>query len=72
MYQGLLNHIKRIRIHFGRQFTRQRIDELVAEHREILDALIEGDGDQAEQAVQNHLHNAAAYLLGLTSQRKGG
>jgi len=72
MYLGLLDHIKRIRFYFGRQFTRQRFDELVAEHREILDALIEGDGDRAEQAVQDHLHNAAAYLLGLTSQKKGG
>jgi DNA-binding GntR family transcriptional regulator len=71
-YLGLLDHIKRIRFHFGRQFTRQRFDELLAEHREILDALIEGDADRAEQAVQNHLHNAAAYLLGLTSQKKGG
>jgi DNA-binding GntR family transcriptional regulator len=72
MYLGLLDHIKRIRFYFGRQFTRQRIDELAAEHTAILDALIEGDADRAEQAVQNHLHNAAAYLLGLTSQRKGG
>ena len=71
-YLGLLDHIKRIRFHFGRQFTRQRIDELVTEHIAILDALTDGDGDRAEQAVQNHLHNAAAYLLGLTSQRRGG
>ena len=72
IYLGLLDHMKRIRHHFGRQFTRQRFDEMLTEHRAILDALIEGDGDRAEQAVQNHLHNAAAYLLGLTSQKKGG
>jgi DNA-binding GntR family transcriptional regulator len=71
IYQGLLDHMKRIRIHFGRQFTRQRFDEMVTEHIAILDALAEGDGDRAEQAVQNHLHNAAAYLLGLTSPKKG-
>lgn len=70
-YLGLIDHIKRIRKHFGGRFTRQRFKELVVEHLEILDAIIEGNGDQAEQAVQNHLRNAAAYLLGLTSSNKG-
>jgi DNA-binding GntR family transcriptional regulator len=72
IYQGLLDHMKRIRIHFGRQFTRQRFDELLTEHTAILDAIIDGDGDRAEQAVLDHLHKAAAYLLGLTSQKMGG
>jgi len=66
-YLGLLDHIKRMRKHFGGRFTRQRFDKMVAEHLEILDAIIEGNGDRAELAVQNHLHSAAAYLLGLTS-----
>ena len=66
-YLGLLDHIKRIRIHFGGRFSRQRFDELSREHTEILDALIEGNAERAELAVQNHLRNAAAYLLGLTT-----
>lgn len=66
-YRRLLDHIKRIRKHFGGSFTEQRFNELIAEHLEILDAIIEGNGDQAELAVQKHLRNAAAYLLGLTS-----
>ncbi len=70
IYLGQLDHMKRIRLHFGGQFMRQRFDELVAEHIAILDALIDSDGDRAEQAVQNHLHNAAAFLLGLTTQKK--
>lgn len=70
-YLGLLDHIKRIRIHFGGRFSRQRFDELLREHTEILDALIEGNAERAELAVQNHLRNAAAYLLGLTSPQKG-
>ena len=70
-YQGLLDHIKRIRIHFGGRFGRQRFDELLREHAEILDALIDGDAERAELAVQNHLRNAAVYLLGLTSPKKG-
>ena len=72
LYQGLLDHMERIRIHFGRQFTRQRSDEMLHEHKAILDALIDGDGDRAEQAVLEHLHKAAAYLLGLTSPKRGG
>jgi DNA-binding GntR family transcriptional regulator len=70
-YQGLLDHIKRIRIHFGGSFSRQRFDELLREHAEILDALIDGDAERAELAVQNHLRNAAIYLLGLSSPKKG-
>jgi DNA-binding GntR family transcriptional regulator len=70
-YLGLLDHIKRIRQHFGGRFTRQRFSVMVDEHLEILDAIIEGNGEHAELAVQNHLRNAAAYLLGLTSPKKG-
>jgi DNA-binding GntR family transcriptional regulator len=70
-YLGLLDHIKRMRKYFGGRFTRQRFNHLVAEHLEILDAVIEGNGERAELAVQNHLHSAAAYLLGLTSPQKG-
>jgi DNA-binding GntR family transcriptional regulator len=70
-YLGILDHIKRMRRHFGGRFTRHRFDELVFEHLEILDAIIEGNGERAELAVQNHLRSAAAYLLGLTSPKKG-
>ncbi|MGD9183515.1 MAG: GntR family transcriptional regulator [Desulfobacterales bacterium] len=70
-YLGLLDHIKRIRQHFGGRFTRNRFNKMVAEHLEILDAIIEGNGERAELAVQNHLHTAAAYLLGLSSPKRG-
>jgi DNA-binding GntR family transcriptional regulator len=60
-----------MRQHFGGHFTRPRFSELVFEHLQILDAIIEGDGERAELAVQNHLRSAAAYLLGLTSPKKG-
>jgi DNA-binding GntR family transcriptional regulator len=70
-YLGLLDHIKRIRIRFGGRFGQQRFDKIILEHTEILDAIIEGDAERAELAVQNHLRNAAAYLLGLTTPKKG-
>ena len=65
-YSGLLNHIKRIRKHFGGRFSRKRYDDIITEHIEILDALIEGNAERAEKAVQVHLRNAGSYLLGLT------
>ena len=65
-YSDLLNHIKRIRVHFGGRFSSKRYDEILSEHNEIFDALIEGDTDRAEKAVKNHLRNAGAYILGLT------
>lgn len=70
-YVGLIDHIKRIRKHFSGRFSQKRFNELIREHLEILDAIIEGNGDRAEMAVQNHLRNAAAYLLGLSSPKKG-
>ena len=41
-------------------------EDIVTEHIEILDALIEGSAERAERAVQVHLRNAGSYLLGLT------
>lgn len=35
-----------------------RIDKTVLEHKAILDAIKEGDAEQAEQAMLNHLNNA--------------
>lgn len=69
-YLILLDHIKRIRTQLGGQFSRQRFENMLNEHIEILDALIEGNAKRAEKAVQTHLRNAAAYLLGLTPPTK--
>ena len=65
-YLGLLDHIKRIRRIYGGRFSRQRFENILTEHIEILDALIEANTERAEKAVQNHLRNAATYVLGLT------
>ena len=70
-YLGLVDHIIRIRNHFGGRFTRQRFENMLTEHIEILDALIEGNVERAELAVQNHLRNAAAYILELSSPTTG-
>jgi DNA-binding FadR family transcriptional regulator len=66
-YLGLLDHIKRIRTHYVGSFSPDRFNTLLTEHIAILDALIEKNPERAEMAVQNHLRNAAAYLLRLSS-----
>jgi len=70
MYEGLLDRIKRIRNHFGQRFTPRRLNEIISEHLAILDSILEGDPDRAEQAVRKHLQNAGAFLMGLSATRK--
>ena len=70
MYEGLLDRIKRIRNHFGQRFTQRRFHEIISEHVGILDAILEGDPDRAEQAVSKHLQNAGAFLMGLSAIRR--
>jgi DNA-binding GntR family transcriptional regulator len=70
MYEGLLDRIKRIRNHFGQRFTQRRFNEIISEHLAILDAILEGDPDRAEQAVKKHLQNAGTFLMGLSVMRK--
>ena len=65
MYVGLLDRIKRIRTHYGKRFTERRLHEILTEHTAILDAIVQGDGELAEQMVQQHLRNANAFLIGL-------
>jgi DNA-binding GntR family transcriptional regulator len=70
MYEGLLDRIKRIRNHFGQRITQRRFHEIISEHVGILDAILEGDPERAEQTVRKHLQNAGAFLMGLSVARK--
>lgn len=70
MYTGLLDRIKRIRTQYGKRFTQRRLHEILTEHTAILDAIVEGDGQRAEQMVQQHLRNANAFLIGLTAPER--
>jgi len=62
VYQGLLDQIKRIRIHIGKKFTQHRFDEITNEHLAILDSIIEGNSASAEQMMHKHLNNAVIYI----------
>jgi DNA-binding GntR family transcriptional regulator len=70
-YSGLLDRIKRFRSHYGKRFTQRRLHEILSEHTAILDAIVERDGERAEQAVQRHLRNAGSFLIGLTGPERG-
>lgn len=62
-YLELSEQISRIRAVTGREFTRRRFDELISEHLNILDAIIEGDPEKAEEMVKVHLNKACAYTM---------
>ena len=70
MYTGVLDRMLRIRNWYGQRFTRRRLHEILSEHTAILDAIVDGDSDGAEQKVRQHLGNAGAFLIGLTSTEK--
>jgi DNA-binding GntR family transcriptional regulator len=67
VYSGLLDRIHRIRSHYGQRFTQRRLHEILTEHAAILDAIMDGDSERAEQSVQKHLRNAGAFLIQLTA-----
>lgn len=70
MYLGLLDRIHRIRSYYGQRFTRRRLEEILGEHAAMLDAIVEGDAEGAERAVQSHLRNAGAFLIGLAGPER--
>ena len=70
MYLGLLDRIHRIRSYYGQRFTQRRLQEILGEHAAMLDAIVEGDAERAERAVQSHLRNAGAFLIGLAGPER--
>jgi DNA-binding GntR family transcriptional regulator len=70
MYLGQMDRIHRIRSYYGQRVTQRRLHEILAEHAAMLDAIVEGDAERAEQAVQRHLRNAGAFLIGLAGPER--
>lgn len=70
LYLGLLDRIHRIRGYYGQRFTQRRLHEIIGEHAAMLDAIVEGDPERAEQAVQRHLRNAGTFLIGLVGPER--
>jgi DNA-binding GntR family transcriptional regulator len=65
MYLGLLDRIHRMRSFYGKRFTQRRLHEILGEHTAVLEAIVAGDAERAEQMVQRHLRNAGTFLIGL-------
>jgi GntR family transcriptional regulator, rspAB operon transcriptional repressor len=62
IYQRLLEHIVRHRIHFFSDSHQGRSEESYKEHIEILDALTAQDPVRCEQAMRTHLRNSWEYV----------
>jgi DNA-binding GntR family transcriptional regulator len=65
MYSGLLDRITRIRNNYGQKFTQRRFHDILTEHIELLDAILDGDGKHAEAKMTQHLKNASNFIMGL-------
>lgn len=64
-YMTIQSHIIRIRLFFLHQFGITQLNETNAEHREILEAIIAGDPDNAEQVMREHLRNGQRRIKNL-------
>lgn len=71
MYSGLIDRIARIRNHYKNHFTNRRLRDILVEHAAILDAIVGGDADLAETAMQLHLQKAGGFIAELTAGREG-
>lgn len=70
MYRELMDRIERIRNHFGKRFNNERIESIFSEHTEIVEAILTGDAEAAENMVKSHLVSASHYLIGLTLSKE--
>ena len=61
-YNGLQEHITRMRLNFFYQQHQERFEQSFKEHLEIMDALIAQDPPRAEKAMRDHLRNSTEYL----------
>ncbi|MBC8555006.1 MAG: GntR family transcriptional regulator [Candidatus Brocadiales bacterium] len=65
IYSGLVDRITRIRNNYGKKFTQRRFHDILTEHLEVLDAILDGDEKHAEAKMTKHLKNASNFIMGL-------
>ncbi len=72
-YENILAHIVQIRVYFISRFEMKRLHETVEEHRQVLEAIVQGDADGAEIAMRDHLKrsliNINQLMLGSGGQK---
>jgi DNA-binding GntR family transcriptional regulator len=57
-YRTILDNIVQIRVYFLNRFGPRRLRETVEEHKRILQAIVAGDANGAENAMRDHLNSA--------------
>jgi len=70
MYRRLLDRNLRIYNCIGDRFTLRRLHEIHTEHAAVLDAILEGNVEGVEQAVQDHFRNAGKALMGIVGPER--
>ncbi len=63
LYREILDSIVRIRNSFGPRFSQRRLEHIVDEHVAILDAIVDGNTELAQQRLREHLKNALTYIM---------
>ncbi|HOV37638.1 MAG TPA: GntR family transcriptional regulator [Spirochaetales bacterium] len=61
-YKTLQDHIVRIRIYVMNRYIHTRVKESEEEHRAIIQAILMGDPQKAEEAMRLHLQNALFFI----------
>lgn len=61
-YRAMLDHIVRIRVFFLSRFEAKRLHETIEEHKELLQAIVDGDPDRAETAMRQHLYRSLSNI----------
>jgi DNA-binding GntR family transcriptional regulator len=69
-YRTTLAHIVRIRVFFIKRFEMKRLYETVEEHKSIVQAIIAGDVDGAEEAMRQHLQLSLVNINQLTLKNR--
>ncbi len=57
-YRTTLAHIVQIRVYFINRFEMKRLHETVEEHKKFLQAIVDGDAKEAEDAMREHLQRS--------------
>lgn len=70
-YRHILDHIVRIRMNFMTNFDSKRVRETREEHRAILQAIIDGNPDEAEKAMREHMRRSLTTIDRLVERARG-
>lgn len=67
--ESLSDYVQRFRVIYFTEYSDGK--NIMEEHRAILDAISERDGEKANQVAQDHIENIGNYLLSQNSKKEG-